>query len=132
MTSGSAGPLTILETTLGHYVAAYVDGSSAHVTVSRWRTGLCALFEPAPLTRSNSRSSETPNAGRSLPETSRAETLGQRGAKGEGFVLREYKIGRKRMEPTGRMIRWHPGGGHHGEDRYWKVVNYNTVSEEIR
>lgn len=43
--------LKILETTLGHYVAAYVDGSSSHVSVSRRRTGLCALFEPAPLTR---------------------------------------------------------------------------------
>ena len=43
--------LKILETTLGHYVAAYVDGSSSHVPVGRRRTGLCALFEPAPLTR---------------------------------------------------------------------------------
>jgi hypothetical protein len=41
--------LKILETTLGHYVAAYVDGSSSHVSVSRRR--LCALFKPAPLTR---------------------------------------------------------------------------------
>jgi hypothetical protein len=43
--------LKILETTLGHYVAAYVDGDSSHVPVSRRRTGLCAFFEPAPLTR---------------------------------------------------------------------------------
>jgi hypothetical protein len=43
--------LRVLETTLGHYVAAYVDGSSSQVSVSRRRTGLCALFKPAPLTR---------------------------------------------------------------------------------
>jgi len=42
--------LKILETTLGHYVAAYVEGKSSHVPVSRRRTGLCALFESAPLT----------------------------------------------------------------------------------
>jgi hypothetical protein len=41
--------VNILETTLGHYVAAYVDGSFAPVSVNR-RAGLCALFEPAPLT----------------------------------------------------------------------------------
>ena len=32
---------------------------------------------------------------------------GKGGAKGQGFVLREYKIGPERMDPTGRMIRWH-------------------------
>ncbi len=43
--------LKVLETTLGHYVAAYVDGSGSRVSVSRRRTGLCALFKPAALTR---------------------------------------------------------------------------------
>ena len=67
----------------------------------------------------------------SLPETWRVEALGKGSAKGEGFVLREYRIGPKRTEPTGRMIRWHPGGGHHGEGAYWRVVDYNTVSRRI-
>lgn len=22
---------------------------------------------------------------------------------------------------TGRIIQWHPGGGHHGKSQYWKV-----------
>ena len=39
----------ILETTLGHYVAAYVDRSRGPSS-SRRRPGLCALFEPAALT----------------------------------------------------------------------------------
>jgi hypothetical protein len=43
--------LKILEATVGHYVAAYVDGRHPDVSVSRRRTGLCALFEAAPLTR---------------------------------------------------------------------------------
>lgn len=33
------------------------------------------------------------------------------------MILREYGI----KEPTGRMIQWHPGGGHHGVNPYWKV-----------
>ena len=38
--------------------------------------------------------------------------------KGQGWVLRE--MGRKN-EPTGKMIRWHPGGGRHGPNPYWHV-----------
>ena len=38
--------------------------------------------------------------------------------KGQGWVLR--KMGRKN-EPTGKMIRWHPGGGRHGPNPYWRV-----------
>ena len=48
------------------------------------------------------------------------ETLGQGSRAGEGWVLREYL---PNGQPSGRMIRWHPGGGHHGADPYWRVVS---------
>jgi hypothetical protein len=48
---------------------------------------------------------------------------------GQGWLLREYTPAR---HPTGRTIRWHPGGGHHGPDPYWRVIDYNTRSGEIR
>jgi hypothetical protein len=45
------------------------------------------------------------------------ENLSQGSHKGEGFILRQYDTeGNK----TGRMIQWHPGGGHHGPFPYWK------------
>jgi hypothetical protein len=37
-------------------------------------------------------------------------------AKGGGLILREMENG----ERTGRFLQWHPGGGHHGPDPYWK------------
>jgi hypothetical protein len=43
----------------------------------------------------------------------------RRGSKaGRGYVFREYG---PNGEPTDRLIQWHPGGGHHGPDPYWKV-----------
>ncbi|GAA2449677.1 hypothetical protein GCM10010405_36420 [Streptomyces macrosporus] len=51
----------------------------------------------------------------------REETLGKGSHAGQGWVLREYN---ERGEPTGRMLRWHPGGGHHGEGAYWRVKGY--------
>lgn len=51
----------------------------------------------------------------------RVEGLGQGSAQGRGWMMREYT---ERGNPTGRMIRWHPGGGHHGPDPYWRVVGY--------
>lgn len=48
----------------------------------------------------------------------REETLGRGSRRGSGWVFREYD-GQGR--PTGRLIRWHPGGGHHGPDPYWRV-----------
>lgn len=52
------------------------------------------------------------------------------------WVLREYTAG---GEPTGRMLRWHPGGGRHGRDPYWRVVGYegdlgggNTMTPPVR
>lgn len=68
----------------------------------------------------------------SLPQAWRVEVLGKGGSKGQGFLLREYHLGSERMEPTGRMIRWHPGGGHHGEGPYWRVIGHNSKSEVLR
>ena len=47
----------------------------------------------------------------------KVESLGKGAHKGQGMILREY--GPKGS--TGRMIQWHPGGGHHGAGSYWKV-----------
>ena len=48
----------------------------------------------------------------------------------QGWVLRGYDDA---GNPTGSVIRWHPGGGHHGSDPYWRVSSprYGR-SEEIR
>ncbi|MGK5547108.1 putative T7SS-secreted protein [Streptomyces sp. URMC 127] len=51
----------------------------------------------------------------------REETLGKGGHAGQGWVLREYT---ERGHETGRMLRWHPGGGHHGEGPYWRVKGW--------
>lgn len=45
-------------------------------------------------------------------------SLGRGSHKGQGLVLREVTI---EGQLTGRRIQWHPGGGHHGPDPYWKV-----------
>ncbi|MFF0765062.1 RHS repeat-associated core domain-containing protein [Streptomyces sp. NPDC003737] len=47
------------------------------------------------------------------------EGLGRGKNAGGGWVIREYT---GRGDPTGRMLRWNPGGGHHGEGAYWRVV----------
>ncbi|GAA3973606.1 polymorphic toxin-type HINT domain-containing protein [Streptomyces plumbiresistens] len=47
------------------------------------------------------------------------EGLGRGKNAGGGWVIREYT---DRGDPTGRMLRWNPGGGHHGEGAYWRVV----------
>jgi len=52
----------------------------------------------------------------------RVERLGQGGHKGPGWVLRQYN---ERGNPTGPQLRYHPGGGHHGPDPYWRVVGPN-------
>lgn len=52
----------------------------------------------------------------------RVETLGKGSQQGNGFVLREYNAAGNK---TGRMLRWHPGGGHHGPEPYWRVIDYN-------
>ncbi len=52
----------------------------------------------------------------------RSSGLGRGSQKGRGYKLSE--IGRN-GEPTGRQIRWHPGGGHHGPRPYWTVNGRN-------
>ncbi|MBB4985114.1 polymorphic toxin-type HINT domain-containing protein [Streptomyces nymphaeiformis] len=49
----------------------------------------------------------------------RQEGLGRGKNAGGGWVIREYT---DRGNPTGRMLRWNPGGGHHGDGAYWRVV----------
>ena len=65
----------------------------------------------------------------SLPETWRIEALGRGSKEGAGWMLREYT---PQGNPTGRQIRWHPGGGHHGQRPYWRVIDYNEKSDIIR
>lgn len=48
----------------------------------------------------------------------RVEALRQGEHEGEGWILREYG---PKGEPTDKMIQWHPGGGRHSPDPYWKV-----------
>jgi RHS repeat-associated protein len=48
----------------------------------------------------------------------KVERLAQGSKQGQGWVLREYSA---QGNPTGRLIRWHPGGGHHGSFSYWRV-----------
>lgn len=50
------------------------------------------------------------------------ETLGRGSAQGRGWVFRQYTDA---GNPTGLQLRWHPGGGHHGPDPYWRVVGPN-------
>jgi hypothetical protein len=47
------------------------------------------------------------------------EALGKGSHAGQGWVLREYTAA---GNPTGRMLRWHPAGGHHGPNPYWRVT----------
>jgi hypothetical protein len=58
----------------------------------------------------------------------RSEFLGKGSRKGKGWVLREYNDTGMR---TGRMIRWHPGGGRHGPGPYWRVNNFQMKSPII-
>ncbi|MCP4967627.1 MAG: hypothetical protein GY926_20640 [bacterium] len=53
------------------------------------------------------------------------ETLAQGSHAGQGWVLREYTTA---GDPTGRMLRWHPGGGRHGPDPYWRATDYQSNS----
>ena len=63
-----------------------------------------------------------------IPPGWRIETLGRGAHQGQGFVLRQYT---PRGNPTGRQIRWHPGGGHHGPDPYWRAIDANMKSDVI-
>src|SRR4030095_6352861 len=60
----------------------------------------------------------------------KGETLGRGAHRGQGWVLREYT---PQGYPTGRVIRWHPGGGHHEPEPYWCVSSgVGGVSEIMR
>jgi hypothetical protein len=60
----------------------------------------------------------------------RVEALRRGSHQGGGWVLREYGAD---GNLTGSLIRWHPGGGHHGPDPYWRVSSSRYGrSEEIR
>jgi RHS repeat-associated protein len=63
-----------------------------------------------------------------VPSNWAVETLGKGSQKGNGWVLREYGAN---GQPTGRMIQWHPGGGHHGAAPYWKVSSGTTGTVRI-
>jgi RHS repeat-associated protein len=52
------------------------------------------------------------------PSDWRVEGLGRGSHKGQGLGLREYTPG---GTPTGRLMRWPPGGGRHGPQNYWIV-----------
>lgn len=69
----------------------------------------------------------------SLPENWKVEKLRKGSQKGNGWVMREYKKGYpfKQGNETGRVIRWHPGGGRHGTEPYWRVNDYRTKSKMI-
>jgi hypothetical protein len=53
----------------------------------------------------------------------RVQGLGRGEHKGQGWLLREYN---EQGQMTGRLIYWHPGGGHHGEEPYWRVTSSET------
>ncbi len=50
------------------------------------------------------------------------ERLGRGSQAGNGWVFRQYT---QAGNPTGQQLRWHPGGGHHGPDPYWRVIGPN-------
>lgn len=58
----------------------------------------------------------------------KVETLGQGDHAGQGYVLREYL---PNGEASGRMIRWHPGGGHHGPMPYWTRTAPNKPTVRV-
>lgn len=58
----------------------------------------------------------------------RVETLGKGAHEGQGWVLREYL---PNGEASGRMIRWHPGGGHHGMQPYWTRTAPNAPTVRV-
>lgn len=62
------------------------------------------------------------------PANWRVESLRRGGSKGKGWVLREYT---RSGNETGRMIRYHPGGGRHGPEPYWRVMNSGVKSPII-
>jgi len=62
------------------------------------------------------------------PANWRVERLRRGRSAGKGWVLREYT---RNGNETGRMIRYHPGGGRHGPEPYWRVMNSGVKSSII-
>lgn len=48
----------------------------------------------------------------------RIEQLGRGSHAGTGMILREVNTN---GDLTDRIVQWHPGGGYHGSQPYWKV-----------
>lgn len=55
-------------------------------------------------------------------------TLGKGSHAGEGLIVREID---NEGNLTGRLIQWHPGGGHHGPNPYWKISSPKTGTIRI-
>jgi RHS repeat-associated protein len=58
----------------------------------------------------------------------RVDTLQRGSAKGRGVKLMEQG---NAGQLTGRQMRWHPGGGHHGPRSYWRVARPGRVTVRI-
>jgi RHS repeat-associated protein len=59
----------------------------------------------------------------SLPPGWVIGTLGRGSRQGQGWTLRQFG---PNGQPTGWLVRWHPGGGHHGPHPYWTVACPNS------
>ncbi|MBL6991825.1 MAG: hypothetical protein ISR65_18730 [Bacteriovoracaceae bacterium] len=55
-------------------------------------------------------------------------TLGRGSKKGQGLIVRKLNSA---GNPTDKMIQWHPGGGHHGTQPYWKLSSGETGTVRI-
>ena len=72
----------------------------------------------------------TPQQVRELAQTEgwQIDVLRRGSQMGKGLIVREIDDSGKL---TGRMIQWHPGGGHHGVNPYWKVSSPTTGTIRI-
>jgi hypothetical protein len=51
------------------------------------------------------------------------DTLRRGKHKGQGLIVREED---SNGNLTGKLIEWHPGGGHHGPEPYWEICSSET------
>lgn len=67
-----------------------------------------------------------------IPREWQVEKLRRGSQKGRGWVLRKYRTKgdptRGAVREAGPLIRYHPGGSHHGQKPYWRVSDGNTKS----
>lgn len=106
---------------LGNVATTVVAGEALGALVSSVRGGAAVTSVEDLLSNPQLLSGKTPAEVEGLVGDSpgwRVETLGRGSHEGQGWVLREYDDA---GNPTGRVIRWHPGGGQHGPDPYWRV-----------